>query len=92
MRVMRLKDYWNTKDSLLVINDRITEMGMIIYYNVIDASFKYNSERREVFVAKQLVARHPDRPEQHDCDVAPDPMRWFFDRHRLDNVESHRVA
>ena len=92
MCVMRSKDYWNTKDSLLVINDRITEMGIIAYYNVIDASFKYNSERCEVFVAKQLAARHPDRPEQCDRDVAPDPMRRFFDRHRLDNVESHRVA
>ena len=59
---------------------------------IFQASFKYNSERCEVFVAKQLAARHPDRPEQCDRDVAPNPMQRFFDWHRLDNVESHRVA
>ena len=54
MRVMRIKDGWNTQDSKLVINDRISEVGLTTYWSAIDASFKYNSIRRETFLAKQL--------------------------------------
>ena len=55
MRVIKLKEHWNSTDSHLVINDRITEMGMIAYWKGIDSSFKYNSKRRENFVAKNSV-------------------------------------
>ena len=85
MRVMKLKDFWNTKDSLLVVNDRITEMGMIAYYNAVDASFKYNSTRREAYIAKQQqsVSQTERSSSTHD------EMQDFFRRHNK-NVESQR--
>ena len=43
MRIIRIKDLWNTSDSLLVINDRMTTMGLSAYWNAIDASFQFNS-------------------------------------------------
>ena len=55
MRVIRLKDGWNSKDSLLVINDRMTENGLSAYWRSVDASFKFNSLKREFFIAKQTV-------------------------------------
>ena len=62
MRVMKIKDGWDTKNSHLVINNRISEVGLTTYWAAIDASFKYNSSRREVFLARQLIAA--SRPPQ----------------------------
>ena len=54
-RVMKLKDIWNSKDSTLIINNRMSEPGLTVYWSAIDASFMYNSLRREIFIAKQLT-------------------------------------
>ena len=52
---MKFKEKRNTKDNNLVINDRITEMGLPTYWAAVDATFKYNSERRCVYIARQTV-------------------------------------
>ena len=71
MRVIKLKTGWNSKDSNLVVNDRITELGMTTYWSAIDASFKYNILRREAFLAKQCPVKNSSSPTpssqlQHD--------------------------
>ena len=57
MRVIKLKEGWNTADNLLVTGDRMTETGLSAYWNAIDASFHFNSVKRDLFVAKKLVQR-----------------------------------
>ena len=57
MRVIKLKEFWDSKDSQLVINDRITEVGMAAYWNAMDASVKFNILHREQYVTKQLVSK-----------------------------------
>ena len=52
MRIIKLKEYWNTKDSNLVINDRMTELGLTSYWCAVDASFRFNVQKHEIFVAK----------------------------------------
>ena len=54
MRVMRLKDGWDSSDSSLVINNRFSESGLTVYWSAVDSSFKYNSLRREIYMAKNL--------------------------------------
>ena len=98
MRVIRLKEMWNSRDSKLIINNRITEMGLTTYWSAIDASFKYNVMRRESYIAKNFSTKkledHDSIPSHelsryHPSDVqAPkDPMGTFFRRNRL---EYHR--
>ena len=101
MRVIKLKQFWDTKDSLLVINDRVTEVGMVAYWNAVDASFRYNVTRHEQAVAKaaaNFIGDHPiSQPSDSSHSVAvpqsqshprPDPMFSFFDRHRARNILS----
>ena len=90
MRVIKLKEFWDTKDSHLVINDRITEMGMIAYYKVIDASFKYNVIRHEQFMAKKLVSKAVDQKKSPECTLGTNvgPMRQFFHWHSS-HVQPH---
>ena len=52
MRIIKLKDWWNSKDSSLVIHDRITETGMGAYWKAVDASFHFNDDQRQTFLAK----------------------------------------
>ena len=66
MRVVKLKEFWDSKDSNLVINDRITEMGMIAYWKAIDASFKFNSLRHEQFVARNTSGKQCSQLEMKD--------------------------
>ena len=47
MRVIKLKDAWDSKDSHLVVNDRITEVGMIAYWKAVDA---YSSTTQYVMI------------------------------------------
>ena len=56
MRLIKFKDNWPVKDSSLVSNDKFTERGMDMYWRAIDASFKFNIERRELFLARKLIA------------------------------------
>ena len=90
MRVIKLKEFWDTKDSHLVINDRITEMGMIAYCKAIDASFKYNVIRHEQFMAKKLVSKAVDQKKSPECTLGTnvDPMRQFFHWHSS-HVQPH---
>ena len=57
MRVIKLKEYWDSKDSTLVINDVITETGLTSYWLAIDSSFKFNVQKREIYTAKKTAAR-----------------------------------
>ena len=66
-----MKEFWDAKDSKLVINDRMTESGLTAYWLAVDATFKFNVSRRELFVAKQLVAKHTVRQEKDDVVHVP---------------------
>ena len=54
MRVIKIKEKWDQNDGSLVLNNWITETGLSAYWNAIDATFKYNAERREIFRAKKI--------------------------------------
>ena len=57
MRVIRIQEPWDSKDSKLVINGRFTDLGLTTYWLAVDASFKYNASWREVYLAKQLASK-----------------------------------
>ena len=54
MRIIRLKEMWDPNNSQLVVKDRMTEVGLTTYWSAVDASFKFNSRRRNVYLAKKL--------------------------------------
>ena len=100
MRVVKIKEAWNPKDSRLVIHDRLTESGFSSYWNTIDATFKYNVTRREVFLAKSFQNHSkPNKPQvaeisSADTQVSPahDPVRQFFKNHHdrhSDTTDDH---
>ena len=86
MRVVKLKEKWNPKDGSLVVNDRITEPGLTAYWNAIDATFKFNVQRHELFLAKNIASKHEQKdkiPSSAICDKCTsgpqgDPMLQFF--------------
>ena len=55
MIVIKIKDIWNSKDSTLVINDRVTETGVTNLWRAVDVTFKYNVVWHEVYLAKKLI-------------------------------------
>ena len=57
MRIIKIKDQWNAKDSKLVINDRITELGLSNYWCAVDASVEFNITQRGAYVTKNQA--HP---------------------------------
>ena len=94
MRVIPLKNDWNSQDGKLVINDKITEMGMTAYWRAIDESFKYNAVKHETFLARQLSSntmKTTERTEEVFDSNRADPMHQFFNRRRdrdFGNVEN----
>ena len=65
MCVIKLKNQWVSSDSFLVVNDRMTENGLSAYWNAVDASFKFNSIHRDVYLAKQLIQKQQlDKSDQ----------------------------
>ena len=105
MRIIRLKNGWNVKDTRLVLNDRITEMRLTTYWSAIDDSFKFNATRREIFFAKNLQENSQKKDKTSSNKETPtgraqsspqpleDPMKAFFRRHNADyNEECCRGA
>ena len=95
MRVIRLKQHWQAQDTDLVVNNKITEVGMSAYWNAIDASVQFNSKCRELFLVKALLAtvqkdssevpenqriRASNSASRHD--KYDDPMQDLFRRQR----------
>ena len=52
MRVVKMKN-WDTKDSKLVTNDRMTDFGLTSYWIAVDAAVQYNVEKRESYILKK---------------------------------------
>ena len=74
MRLIRFKDRWNSMDSSLVVRDKMTDHGLNIYWAAIDASFKFNVTKHELFLAKRLVSNQPNdlvNNEVHQEDAKP---------------------
>ena len=49
-----MKEAWNSSDSFLVVNDRMTEAGLSAYWDAVDASLKFNAKRRDLYLAKKF--------------------------------------
>ena len=87
MRVIKIKEGWNAADSKLVIQDRTTSAGLTSYWYAVDASFRYNSQRRDLYLAKKLVSEANEARDSttastsrdvSDLYARDDPMRNFF--------------
>ena len=55
VRVIKMKERWSFEDKALVMNDKITELGMDAYWDSVDCAFKFNAMKRDVFVAKLIA-------------------------------------
>ena len=90
MRVVKIKELWDPKDSTLVINDWITEASMSCYWRAVDATVRYNINRRHLYMAKKVVKSQDFKDTEHECAEMPaqhkqplhetDPMENFFRR------------
>ena len=97
MRAIKIKEHWDSRDSTLVINDKITEFGMTSYWRAVDATFRFNVLRRESYITKNLAVKNnpmsSNVPQDQESvtnsvtrpqfrDQHQDPMNNFFRRHR----------
>ena len=56
MCMLKFKEVWSFKDHLPVQNGRITNYGLDAYWDAIEASFRFNISRHELFLAKSTVS------------------------------------
>ena len=88
MRLIRFKDKWSVFDNSLVVNDQTTDHGLNVYWEAIDASFRFNAMRHELFLAKRLIASQSNVTVNNDIHKedsesrSKDEMKNFFSRHK----------
>ena len=106
MRIIRLKDGWDSKDSTLVVHDKISEPGLSAYWNAVDSMFKFNAEKRQIYLAKISAQKQSENLQLSDVKLksemsthpsetpVTDPMQQFFCKykmaHRSDRSEDRR--
>ena len=56
MRIMKLKE-WNGSDNSLVKKDKMSDHGLYMYWNAVEAAFKFNVEKHELFLARATLAK-----------------------------------
>ena len=99
MRLVKLKNRWDTADSSLVCNDKITDKGLDTYWNAIDASFKFNLQKHKLFLAKNAInsaTKTVTGKETHSEDKShgqflprEHDIPRFFKRHSSDQYHWH---
>ena len=52
MRLIKIKEIWDFNDKSLVKNNCIMESGFYTYWRAVDAAFKFNACRHEIYLAK----------------------------------------
>ena len=95
MRMIKIKNDWDTQDSNLVVNGRFTSAGNHAFWRTIDSAIAFNIHKREEYVImdryhKLMADRKARRPLQLRADGTPhdhnlltkDSMNEFFRRHQ----------
>ena len=54
VQVIQLKEIWQYN---LVVNNRITDLGLHAYWESVDSTFKFNHQKREIFLVKQKLSQ-----------------------------------
>ena len=79
----------------MVQNDKLTHASLDSYWDAIDAAFKFNAQRRDIFVAKKVVNdaankffckedQQKQEPKEVERKSHKDPVPDFFKKHRND--------
>ena len=58
---------WSFSDQSLVCHNNFTETGYNVYWEALDAAFKFNSEKHELFLAKAMVSASKDSVNNEIC-------------------------
>ena len=77
MRIVTMKEFWEPKNSALVINDRMTETGLYFYWKAVDATVQFNIQCREAYLLKRGNGGKSLDP-QGDQAAPEDLMKTFF--------------
>ena len=84
MRVMKLKDGYNTTNTNLIINDRsFSTLGHEAIWSGIDLAFKFNATKREEFITRMKVKENQEKNSIQKTNLnRPQEMNDFFTRKR----------
>ena len=89
MRVIKLKE-WDVGDTSLVFRNKFTDSGMRCYWDTIDSAFKFNSEKNDLFKAKQLSMSHNAKTQVgNDTHKKIETSRSSAPGHGCDRDEMH---
>ena len=55
--VIKFKNNWDVSDQSLVQHDRLTDKGLSMYWDAVEAAFEFNAHRHEYFLVKKLVTK-----------------------------------
>ena len=92
MRVMKLKEYWNTKNRNLVgnLNRQISAEGLAHYWRSIDAAIEFNVNKREEYLSRVKGMRNNAPMAKLSSAKECNDMKRFFHRHRHDQFHWHK--
>ena len=85
MRTMKMKENWSFNDSTLVTNNHITSAGYNQYWKAIDASFKFNVQKRQEF----LVRLHFRNLQEKKVDKQDDDLRKVIEKRNPEGGDEH---
>ena len=89
MRVLKLRD-WDKNDDNLVHNNKITKLGLSVYWRSLDASFEFNNKKRNEFLIRSRFRALKPKSEDRRLDQikssghedSPEDMHRFFQKRR----------
>ena len=102
MRLIWLKEIWDSKCPNLVINNRITEEGLHVYWRALAAAVRFNINKRKAFLVKEMWENNrkklnggsmePHRRQQardSRMEDQQDEVKKFFQRKRKEDFDQY---
>ena len=90
IRIIRMKEIWDYEDDDLInLKGRFTTLGLDRYWQSIDASIKFNIQKRERYLAKNNVINTGKADNKRPADKE-DPMKTFFKKKSKTSTKSGR--
>ena len=96
IRVIRMKESWNSQDSNLVNEyGQFTEDGWITYWKSIDKAIKFNAKKRDLYLANQTrnanfveMKKENGGVKRHLKNTERDGMYQFFKKHKKNQASN----
>ena len=63
MRLLKIREFWNKSDEELVFNNKFTKTGLLTYWKVMDATFRFNILKRREYLIRVNFRQIKTKPQ-----------------------------